>query len=95
MQVLENNRNQLETKGVQLASSKEQLYKYSLQMENRDQEISSLKDRIKTLEKQLMSNVKTQLLEAEETFKEKPKVNGVSSKVSMLLIISVGVATSP
>ena len=80
---------------MQLASSKEQLYKYSLQMENRDQEISSLKDRIKTLEKQLMSNVKTQLLEAEETFKEKPKVNGVSSKVSMQLIISVGVATSP
>lgn len=84
-QVLENNRNQLEAKGMQLATNKEQLQKYSLRIENRDGEILALKETIKSLEKQVMTNIKSQLLGAEEVFntqQQKQAVNGDTSVVS-------------
>ena len=66
---------------MQLATNKEQLHKYSLRIEDRDGEITSLKDTIKTLEKQMVSQVKSQLLEAEEAFnaqQQKHTVNGAT-----------------
>lgn len=80
--MLEYNRNQLEAKGIQLATNKEQLHKYSLRVEDRDTKIASLKDTIRGLEKQLVSNVKSQLLEAEEVFSAQQKLPVVNGEAS-------------
>ena len=69
---------------MQLASNKDQLQKYSLRIEDRDGEITSLKDTIKSMERQLMTSFKAQLLEAEESFnaqQQKHVMNGDATKV--------------
>jgi len=62
-QVLENNRNQLEAKGVQLAANKDQLQTISLKLEQQDSEMTSMRETIGSLEKQLASSLKDMLLQ--------------------------------
>lgn len=83
--MLENNRNQLEATGIQLASNKEQLHQYSQRIEDKEEKILKMKETIKSLERQVVGRVKPQLLEAEEAFnaqQQKQTVNGNSSRVS-------------
>ena len=61
-QVLESNRNQLETKGVQLAASKEEIHTVSTQLEERQKEIKSLHQRIAEMDQQMASSLKGLLL---------------------------------
>lgn len=63
LQVLENNRNQLEAKGVQLAANKDQLQTISLKLEEQDSEMTSMREKIGALEKQLASSLKDMLLQ--------------------------------
>ena len=63
LQVLENNRNQLEAKGVQLAANKDQLQTISLKLEQQDSEMTSMRETIGSLEKQLASSLKDMLLQ--------------------------------
>ena len=74
--MLENNRNQLEAKGVQLATNKEQLQKYVTRIETRDSQITSLRDTIRNVEKQLVVKMKTNFMEAEKAFKAESGTNG-------------------
>lgn len=62
VQVLESNRTQIETKGVQLAANKEQLQTISLQLEGRDEQIQSLHRTIAEMEQQIASSLKSLLV---------------------------------
>lgn len=70
LQVLENNRNQLEAKGVQLAANKDQLQTISLKLEEQDSEMTSMREKIGALEKQLASSLKDMLLEENSPIQE-------------------------
>ena len=62
-QVLENNRNQLEAKGVQLAANKDQLQTISLQLETKENEVAHMRGKIGSLEKQLAGSLQSLLLQ--------------------------------
>ena len=61
--MLENNRNQLEAKGVQLAANKDQLQTISLRLEQQDSEMTSMREKMGLLEQQLASSLKDMLLQ--------------------------------
>lgn len=61
--MLESNRNQIESKGVQLAANKEQLQTVCLQLEGRDGEVQKLQRRIADMEQQIASSLKGLLIE--------------------------------
>ena len=62
-QVLESNRNQIESKGIQLAANKEQLQTVCQQLEGRGDEIQALQRRIAEMEQQMATSLKGLLLE--------------------------------
>ena len=66
LQVLEDNRNQLEASGVQLVANKEQLQIMGLQLEGRGQEVAALKQRVAGLERMVAGSLKGLLLQGEE-----------------------------
>lgn len=84
--MLENNRNQLEAKGLQLASNKEQLQKYCQHVESRDHEIGCLKDTVRELETQLVAKVKTHLMEAERLYKSDHASNGETTRKVLYIL---------
>jgi hypothetical protein len=63
LQVLESNRNQIESKGIQLAANKEQLQTVCKQLENRGGEIHSMQRKIAEMEQQIATSLKGLLLE--------------------------------
>ena len=65
-QVLEDNRNQLETKGVQLVANKEQLQLMGLQLEGRGQEVTALKQRVAGLERMVAGSLKGLMLQGQD-----------------------------
>lgn len=86
-QVLESNRNQLESKGVQLAANKEQLQAICLQLEGRQGEIASLNQRIAEMEQQIASSLKGLLMNSGSNGPSSPTSttsSSSSSKVSFL-----------
>ena len=74
-QVLEDNLNLLETKGMEMYSNKEKLKKY-------EEEIAALKETIKSMEKKSMLQIKTQLIVAEEQFTSQQPIKRSDTKVS-------------
>ncbi len=75
-----------------MATNKEQMQKYMTRIETRDSEITSLKETVKNLEKQLVIKMKTNFMDAEKVFKRENSSNGglvmtrVRRVLSMLLI---------
>ncbi len=65
-QILENGRNQLEARDLQLQASKEQLVMMTTTIENKDREITELKEQIKGMEKRLAGSLKGLLLWSDE-----------------------------
>lgn len=64
--MLENNRNQMEAKGIQLAASKDQLQMISKEMDSKDKEITDLREQLKGMEKRLAGSLKGLLLWGDE-----------------------------
>lgn len=68
------------------------MQKYMTRIETRDSEITSLKETVKNLEKQLVIKMKTNFMDAEKVFKRENSSNGglvmtrVRRVLSMLLI---------
>lgn len=72
LQVLEDNRNQLETKGVQLVANKEQLQLMGLQLEGRGQEVTALKQRVAGLERMVAGSLKGLMLQGQDAETNRP-----------------------
>ncbi len=67
---------------MQLDSNKDQMWKYNLRIKELEGEIVSLKDTIKNLERRVMLNIKSQLLEAKEEFTSQQLEQSVDSNAS-------------
>ena len=50
-------------------SNKDEIWKCRLSIKKKDTEIADLKDAVKSLERRVMSSIKSRLLEAKEEFK--------------------------
>ena len=92
-QVLESNRNQIESKGVQLAANKEQLQAISLELEGRDGEIQALQQRIAEMDQQIATSLKGLLVNSASNGPTSP--NPASSPHSSKVLYTLALTQPP
>ncbi|MCG8620384.1 MAG: hypothetical protein MJE68_00075 [Proteobacteria bacterium] len=71
-----------------MAANKQQLQTISLTLEDKDKVIDTLKDRVKSLEKQLAGNLKKMLLQSEATVLENGETQ-VDDSLSLYLYLAL------
>ena len=83
-QVLESNRNQIESKGIQLAANKEQLQTVFQELDGRDEAIQSLQRKVAEMEQHIATSLKGLLLENSSNGPVSPSTpSSLSSKVTL------------